>query len=101
MTTVAPIGKTLPGECVLVNVATWQSSLAQEDGPEYALGWDVGTADEAGVLSHEGAFDNFTSVVVVIHELEAGFVLLTNLDDPGDLLTEARSAFVEYADAEF
>ncbi len=76
---VAPNGQRVVSEANLL--ATWQPN--QDD---YAMGWDV--VDERGVqiIMHEGAFDNYLSVIGFAPELELGFVILTNAEDAGERL---------------
>jgi hypothetical protein len=44
----------------------------------YAMGWNVGTADGIPVIQHSGDSGNFHSIVVLMPDRAAGFVLLAN-----------------------
>lgn len=44
----------------------------------YAMGWTVGTADGIPVIQHSGDSGNFHSIVVLMPDRGAGFVLLAN-----------------------
>jgi CubicO group peptidase (beta-lactamase class C family) len=60
---------------------TWKPGLEN-----YAMGWDVSEYDGAKVISHEGAFDNYLSVVGFVPDLNVGFVILTNSEEAGERL---------------
>ena len=59
----------------------WQPQL---EG--YALGWQVDTYKGVDVISHEGSFDSYLSVIGFVPELELGYVILTNSEDTGEAL---------------
>jgi CubicO group peptidase (beta-lactamase class C family) len=56
---------------------------------KYARGWDVRTINNRRVLIHEGAFDNFVSVIMVDKAAKVGLVVLANTEYVGRLLTGA------------
>lgn len=88
---VAPDGTRVVSEANLIE--TWRPQIDTGDDVDYALGWEVGRQDNAGVIWHEGAYDNFTSILVFIPETKRGLVVLTNLDDPDDFLEVVRQEF--------
>ncbi len=55
----------------------------------YAMGWEVSSVDGVEVLSHEGAFDGFLSVIIVIPGADAAMVVLTNSEDASETLISA------------
>ncbi|MFT7586946.1 MAG: CubicO group peptidase (beta-lactamase class C family) [Cellvibrionaceae bacterium] len=59
----------------------WQPYLEN-----YAMGWEVSTVQGAKVISHEGSFDNYLSVIGFVPELDLGFVILMNSADTGEEL---------------
>lgn len=50
--------------------------------------------DGVEVISHEGTFDNFLSVIGFAPELNVGFVILTNCEDAGKGLIIDRPTFL-------
>lgn len=74
---------------------TWQPYIDTGENSDYAMGWEVGRGEEAGVIWHEGAYDSFTSILVFIPAAQSGLVVLTNLDDPDDFLEVMREAFTQ------
>jgi len=90
---VAPNGTRVVSEQNLTE--TWQPHIAESQNSSYAMGWVVQTQDGIEVISHEGSYDGFTSVLVFVPEANAGMVVLNNLDDPGDFLEEMRQEFVQ------
>ena len=53
---------------------------------DYALGWEVSNVDGYDVISHEGSYDNYLSLIGFVPELELGFVILTNSDEAAEAL---------------
>ncbi len=84
---VAPDGTRVVSEANLTE--TWQPVIDAGDGIEYALGWEV----DGEVLAHEGSYDSFTSVLVMLPDQQRGLVVLTNIDDPDDFLTVVVERF--------
>ena len=68
---------------------TWQPSL-----DEYGMGWQNSTYAGYDVISHEGSFDNYLSVIGFVPELELGFVVLTNSEEAGGELIEGLPKYV-------
>lgn len=60
---------------------TWQPLL---EG--YALGWEVTAHSGIQVISHEGAYDDFVSVIGFMPDEEVGFVILVNSETAGEPL---------------
>lgn len=73
---------------------TWQPVIDAGEGSSYALGWLVGTAESEAVIWHDGSYDSFTSMLAFVPEAEVGLVVLTNFDEPDDLLEVIRDEFV-------
>ncbi|MGB0563520.1 MAG: serine hydrolase domain-containing protein [Spirulinaceae cyanobacterium] len=71
--------------------ATWHPRRG-----DYAMGWEQETYQSVELLSHEGSFDNFLSVIGMIPEYEVGFVVLTNSSDAAaDLIPEVGYELVD------
>ena len=68
---------------------TWQPGLE-----DYALGWEISEYAGVEVLSHEGAFDHYLSVIGFVPELNIGFVILTNSEEAGEGLIEEGPIFL-------
>ena len=49
---------------------------------DYALGWQVTTSGASEVRFHEGSYDGFLSVIVVLPDDGVGLVLLANTETP-------------------
>ncbi len=91
---IAPNGTRVVSEKNLTE--TWQPQIAdEEEGGSYGLGWGVQTEDGVTIVSHEGSYDNFTSLLIFIPSAKSGMVLLTNSDDTGDFLERVSEQFVE------
>lgn len=76
---------------------TWQPELEN-----YGMGWVTKEYEGVLLLSHEGLFDNYLSVIGFIPELNIGFVVLTNSADAGqNLVTDFPSFLIEQIDTEF
>ena len=73
---------------------TWRPVIDAGEGSRYALGWLVGTEESDAVIWHDGSYDSFTSMLAFVPEAEAGLVVLTNFDEPDDLLEVIRGEFV-------
>lgn len=96
---VAPNGTRVVTEQNLTE--TWQPQIEDdESGGSYGLGWGVDVQNGVEVISHEGSFDNFTSMLIFVPEANAGMVLLANLDDPGSFMEIVSDRFVELFAAE-
>jgi len=54
----------------------------------YGMGWEVQRYEGLEVIMHEGAYDNFISVIGFIPAYETGFVILVNSEDAGASLIE-------------
>lgn len=55
----------------------------------YAMGWEAGTVDGVDYISHEGSFDGFLSLIMIIPDRGVGFVLLTNSEASEELVSAA------------
>ena len=85
---VAPNGTRVVSEANLTE--TWRPVIDAGAGTFYALGWEV----DGDVIAHEGSYDGFTSILVMIPERQRALVVLTNLDDPDDFFTIVKEKFV-------
>jgi CubicO group peptidase (beta-lactamase class C family) len=73
---------------------TWQPSL-----DDYGMGWQNSSYSGYDVISHEGSFDNYLSVIGFVPELEMGFVVLTNSEEAaGDLIEGLPKYVIDYMD---
>lgn len=69
----------------------WQPYLE-----DYGLGWEIVEIDGSTLIQHEGAFDNYLSIVSFIPDQDIGFVILTNTEDSAEnLINRAPAMFVE------
>jgi hypothetical protein len=64
---------------------TWQPYLEN-----YGMGWETSRLNGITIISHEGSFDNYLSVIGFLPDHELGFVILTNSE-------EAAGEFIEQA----
>ena len=68
---------------------TWKPSLE-----DYGMGWQNSSYSGYDVISHEGSFDNYLSVIGFVPELNMGFVVLTNSEEAGGDLIEGLPKYV-------
>lgn len=70
--------------------AMWQGQIIDDGEDWYALGWSATEYEGVTLVSHEGSYDNYLSVIGLVPELELGFVVLTNSEAAAeDLISEA------------
>lgn len=87
---VAPNGNRVISEENMVEM--WKPYLEN-----YAMGWEISTVEGVEVISHEGSFDNYLSVIGFVPELELGFVILTNSADAGeDLIVDGPEFLINF-----
>ena len=55
----------------------------------YAMGWEATRYSGTPVIWHDGAFDNFESVIGFMPDLDAGSVLLANSETAESLMNDA------------
>ena len=55
---------------------------------DYALGWENKSYEDIQVISHEGSFDNYLSIIGFSPDEELGFVILANTADAAETLIE-------------
>jgi len=79
-----------------------EENLLQTQIPKwgnYAMGWQTDIYQGIKLISHEGSYDNFLSIIGIIPEYNLGFVVLTNSeeaafdlfeDTPGKLIALIR-----------
>ncbi|MFK7804662.1 MAG: serine hydrolase domain-containing protein [Anaerolineae bacterium] len=60
----------------------------------YAMGWESSQVQGVELISHEGSFDNYLSVIGFVPEIQLGFVILTNSADAGENLVIAGPKFL-------
>jgi len=58
---------------------TWKPLLEN-----YGMGWETDSYGNYTILSHEGSFDNYLSIIGLIPDLDIGFVVLTNSEESGE-----------------
>ena len=68
---------------------TWKADLEY-----YGMGWEVKEYQGVELITHEGSFDNYLSVIGFMPELNIGFVILTNSEEAGERLIEESPAFL-------
>ncbi|MDM8519933.1 serine hydrolase domain-containing protein [Anaerolineales bacterium HSG6] len=68
---------------------TWQPYLE-----EYALGWEIRMDNGDRVISHEGSYDSFNSLLMFSPKRNVGLVILTNTDEPDVALVLMAQAFI-------
>lgn len=69
------------------------SAVLLSSGDDYGLGWDKTSMSGLVMMKHEGAYDNFTSVIAVNLKHRASLVILVNTEATGNLLTQAVAKF--------
>lgn len=90
---VAPNGSRVVSAANLTE--TWRPYLE-----EYAMGWERTTYQGITLISHDGAYDDFVSVIGFLPDQDIGFVLLINSEEAGsDLVDDAPYALVEILQA--
>lgn len=63
---------------------------------DYALGWENKMVDGVQVISHEGSFDNYLSIIGFVPEEGVGFVILTNTAEAAEgLIDEGPSMLLD------
>ena len=83
----APNGKRVVSEENLIE--TWKPDLEN-----YAMGWEVSEYEEFLVISHEGSFDNYLSIIGFVPDLDIGFVILTNSEEAGGRLIDEGPTYL-------
>lgn len=67
------------------SIATmWQPALEN-----YAMGWEISEAEGLNYLSHEGSFDGYLSIILLVPDEGLGLVILTNSEEAGEGLISA------------
>jgi len=85
---IAPNGNRILSETVITEM--WQPYLEN-----YGLGWEINQSNDITIISHEGAYDNFLSLIGFMPDLNIGFVILTNSEDTaGPLIEEAPQQLI-------
>lgn len=62
--------------------------LAEPYLEDYALGWENKSYEDIQIISHEGSFDNYLSIIGFSPDEELGFVILANTADAAETLIE-------------
>ena len=83
----APNGERVVSEENLIE--TWKPDLEN-----YAMGWEVSEYEEFLVISHEGSFDNYLSIIGFVPDLDIGFVILTNSEEAGGRLIDEGPTYL-------
>ena len=83
----APNGERVVSEENLIE--TWEPDLEN-----YAMGWEVSEYEEFLVISHEGSFDNYLSIIGFVPDLDIGFVILTNSEEAGGRLIDEGPTYL-------
>lgn len=69
---------------------TWQPYLEN-----YGMGWEIKTYEGIKIISHEGAYDDFVSIIGFMPEENIGFVILVNSEETGEITEEAQLILAE------
>ncbi|MCB0335805.1 MAG: beta-lactamase family protein [Bdellovibrionales bacterium] len=76
--------------------ALWRpTKVSKASGDNYGRGWERKTISGVRMMMHEGAFDNFTSVVAVVPKKKTGLVILVNTEYTSKLLSMAPQIFAQ------
>jgi CubicO group peptidase (beta-lactamase class C family) len=84
---VAPNGSRVVSAANLTE--TWRPHLES-----YGMGWETSHPQGVTLISHEGAFDNYLSVIGLLPEYNLGFVILANSEEAADEFIEEAPAFL-------
>ncbi len=84
----APNGTSVVSEKNLTE--TWKPYLE-----DYAMGWESKTYQGITVIVHEGAYDDFMSVIGFMPDENLGFVILINSEETGAIIEEAPLILAE------
>ena len=68
---------------------TWKPDLEN-----YAMGWEISEHEGHEVIWHDGAYDNYVSVIGFVPDLNMGFVILANSEEAGEGLIAEGPAFL-------
>lgn len=69
---------------------TWKPYLE-----DYGMGWEVKTHQGIEIIVHEGAYDDFVSVIGFMPDENLGFVILVNSEETGEITEEAHLVLAE------
>lgn len=83
---VSPTGTRVVGAANLTH--TWEPNPISRRA-RYALGWETKQKRGLRTVMHEGAYDNFTSIVVLFPERRVGLAILCNTEYIGKLMKGA------------
>ena len=84
----APNGMRVVSEQNLIE--TWKPYLE-----DYAMGWESKTHQGITIIVHEGAYDDFMSVIGFMPDENLGFVILINSEETGAITEEAPFILAE------
>lgn len=74
----------------------WQPVLEN-----YAMGWEVSKSQGISYLSHEGSYDGYLSIIMLVPDHDLGLVVLTNSEDAGEgLVAAAPELFLSVVSSE-
>ena len=69
---------------------TWQPYLE-----DYGMGWEIKTHEGIKIISHEGAYDDFVSIIGFMPDENIGFVVLVNSEETGAIVEEVPFVLAE------
>lgn len=69
---------------------TWQPYLEN-----YGMGWEVKTHQGIMIIFHEGAYDDFVSIIGFMPDENIGFVVLVNSEETGAIIEEVQLVLAE------
>ena len=68
---------------------TWKPDLEN-----YGMGWEVISYEGVDIITHEGSYDNYLSIIGFIPELDIGFVILTNSEEASGRMIQDSPYFL-------
>lgn len=69
---------------------TWKPYLEN-----YGMGWEAKTHQDIEIILHEGAYDDFLSVIGFMPNENLGFVVLINSEETGEITEEVHQVLAE------
>lgn len=82
----------------LLSASSWEQALTPvvlKDGKPgtYGFGWGIGSGPKSGnVISHSGSWPGYVTYNLIYLDKHISFVLLTNMEQPGDIFNETVRA---------
>lgn len=90
---VSPHGRHVIAEAPLTEA--WRPNESIGDG-RYGMGWEATEIEGERFLWHDGAYDNFTSLMGFFPDADVGFVVLTNVDESEEFMEALQALLLPY-----